>query len=107
MSDKLLSVHRGTELSLLSTEQLDGLSIIDLHTGLLAESAESIPSIIQKLSDEKFLALVDLSSWEKDRFSPVNFATWLKIISTLKEFEALEQIRRLDQDELVCSLRTY
>ncbi len=104
MSDKLLSVHRGTELSLLSTEQLDGLSIIDLHTGLLAESAESIPSIIQKLSDEKFLALVDLSSWEKDRFSPVNFATWLKIISTLKEFEALEQIRRLDQDELVLFL---
>jgi hypothetical protein len=104
MSDKLLNIHRGTELAVLSTEQLDGISIIDLHTGLLAEDAEKIPSIIQKLSDEKLLALLDLSSWEKDRFSPVNFATWLKVIFTLKEFEAIEQIRRLDQDELVLFL---
>ncbi len=104
MSDKFLNIHKGAELALLSTDQMDGLSIIDLHTGLLAENAESIPSIIQKLSDEKLLALVDLSSWEKDRFSPVNFATWIKIISTMKEFEALREIKRLDQDELVLFL---
>jgi hypothetical protein len=68
MSDKLLNIHRGTELAVLSTEQLDGISIIDLHTGLLAEDAEKIPSIIQKLSDEKLLALLERSAWEKERF---------------------------------------
>ncbi len=100
MSENLLTTYQGAELMLLSTDQLDKLSIIDLHTSLLVEDAENIPTLIQKLSDEKLLALIDLSSWDKDKFSIVNFATWLKIILTMEPQKAIREIKRLDQQEL-------
>lgn len=100
MSNNELTIHSGVELSLLSTEQLDQVSIIDLHSSLLVEDAENIPSLMQKLSDEKLLALIDLSSWEKDKFSVMNFATWLKIILTMDVNSAIREIKRLDQQEL-------
>ncbi|MEI6092819.1 MAG: DUF6178 family protein [bacterium] len=100
MIDKELNVHSGVELSLLSTDQLDQVSIVDLHTSLLVEDAENIPLLVQKLSDEKFLALIDLSSWEKDKFSAMNFATWLKVILSMDLDASIIEIKRLDKQEL-------
>lgn len=100
MNNNELAIHSGVELSLLSTEQLDQVSIIDLHSSLLVEDAENIPLLVQKLSDEKLLALIDLSSWEKDKFSVMNFAIWLKIILTMEVSSAIREIKRLDQQEL-------
>jgi hypothetical protein len=104
MPDNQLTIHKGTELSLLTTEQLDKLPVIDIHTSLLVEDPERIPSIIQKLSDEKLLAVIDLSSWEKDNFNTVNFATWMNVILALGPMEALKQIMRLDKEELTLFL---
>ncbi|MEI6079287.1 MAG: DUF6178 family protein [bacterium] len=106
MPDNLLTIHQGTELSLLNTEQLDKLPVIDLHTSLLVEDAERIPSIIKNLSTEKLLAVVDLSSWDKDKFSPADFAIWLKVILTMEPKEALGEIMRLDHQELALFLST-
>lgn len=100
----LLTIYKGQELSTLSQDQLDQLSIVDIHSILLVEDPEKIPVIIKKLSQEKLLALVDLSSWNKDRFDVVNFTTWLKVILAMQPFEALQQIKRLDQPELALFL---
>ncbi|MBN1115094.1 MAG: hypothetical protein JXA66_07115, partial [Oligoflexia bacterium] len=51
--------------------------------------------------DEKFRALVDLTSWEKDSFSPIRYAVWLKVVSVFKPLEALRELRRMDKDELL------
>ncbi|MFH1224145.1 MAG: DUF6178 family protein [Pseudomonadota bacterium] len=88
------------ELSLLTSDQIDQISIIDIHSTLLVEDAQKIPGIIKGLSQEKLLALVDLSSWNKDSFDHVNFSVWLKVIMSLQPADALYQLKRFDQQEI-------
>lgn len=88
-------------LSLVDSNKINSLNIIDIHSNLLIEDAQSIPDVISKLSDEKLLALIDISSWQKDRFDVFNFSTWLKVIFSLPPYEALTQVKRLDSSELV------
>jgi hypothetical protein len=92
------------DLSILNTKQIDKINAIDIHSVLLQEDVTNIPSIIQKLSSEKLLALIDISSWEKDVFDTNNFAMWLKIILSLNPYEALKELKRLDQRQVVMFL---
>ncbi len=85
----------------LSTSQLDELSVLDIYSSLLVEEAEKIPEIVKKLSDEKFAAVVDLSSWDKDIFNPVNYTTWLKVVMSMESFDAFREIKRMDRAELI------
>ncbi len=95
-----------TPLSLekLSTEQLDEVSVIDIYSSLLVEDAENIPEIVKTLSKEKLAAVVDLSSWDKDNFNAINYTTWLKVILSIPDFEALKEMKRMDQPELIMFL---
>lgn len=88
-------------LDRLSTEQLDELSVLDIYSSLLVEEAENIPGIVNKLSDEKLAAVVDLSSWDKDTFNPVNYTTWLKVLMSMEPFDAFREIKRMDRAELI------
>lgn len=96
----LLNVLNGMEIEKLSTEQLDKVPALDLHSMLLVENAEKIPQLIKKLSNEKLQALVDISSWDKDNFNPISFSTWMNILLTFPPEEAAQQIKRIDRQEL-------
>lgn len=104
MENSVKIKNNNFDLTNLKTDQIDKINAIDIHSVLLEEDATNIPSIIKNLSNEKLLALVDISSWEKDTFDTNNFAMWLKIILSLKPYEALKEIKRLDQRQLVMFL---
>jgi hypothetical protein len=44
--------------------------------------------------------LVDISSWGKESFNPINFSTWMNVLLTLPPLEAAQQIKRIDRQEL-------
>jgi len=97
---ELLNVLNGMEIEKLNTEQLDKVPALDLHAMLLVEDAEHIPQLIKKLSNEKLQALVDISSWDKDSFNPINFSTWMNVLLTFPPEEAAQQIKRINRQEL-------
>ncbi len=97
----IISRDENYSISTMSTEQLEEMSVLDIYSYLLVEEAESIPQIVHKLSDEKLAAVIDLSSWDKDIFNSYNYTTWLKVILSMDQFEALRNIKRLDRAELI------
>jgi len=96
----LLNVLNGMEIEKLNTEQLDKVPALDLHSMLLVEDAEKIPQLIKKLSNQKLQALVDIASWDKDSFNPINFSTWMNVLLTFPPQEAAEQLKRINRQEL-------
>ena len=99
-----LRTYTPLSLEKLSTQQLDEMSIIDIYSSLLVEEAEKIPDVVKKLSNEKLAAVVDLSSWDKDSFNAINYTTWLKVILSIQPYEALTEMKRMDQSELIMFL---
>jgi len=97
---EFLNVLNGLEIDKLNTEQLDKVPALDLHAMLLVADAERIPQLIKKLSNEKLQALVDISSWDKDNFNPINFSTWMNVLLTFPPEEAAAQFKRINRQEL-------
>jgi hypothetical protein len=94
-----LDIHQGLELVNLNTEQLDKLPLIDLHSILLQEDPENIPSIIRNLSAEKLQVLIDLVSWKNDRFDVKTFSEWMQA-------SASGQLKSLDHSEMALMFYT-
>jgi len=88
------------EIDKLNTEQLDKVPAIDLHSLLLVEDAEKVPQIIKSLSREKLQVLIDISSWNKDSFDPMNFSIWMKLLLSFPPIEAAKEVQRIDRQEL-------
>lgn len=91
-------------LDKLSTEQLDEISVIDIYSSLLVEDPANIPEIVKSLSKEKLAAVVDISSWDKDTFNLVNYLTWLNVILSMQPYDALKELKKMDQPELIMFL---
>lgn len=100
----MLTQYQDLKLQELNSKQLEKMALLDLNVAILNLEAETLPDVINKISDSKLKALVDLNCWNKDVFNLEEYGKWLSVICFYEGADSFLKFKRLDHETLILFL---